>query len=546
MADYQNDSSASSIKEEPDNMNTNINTTNVQSLEAEAAASEKGISDFILVITLCCFAAMGGFVFGYDTGTISGFINMPKFMENFGSRNAEGEYYMSKVRSGLLVGIFSIGAAIGANGLVKSADMWGRKKGIMLGCVVYIVGILIQITATNKWYQVFIGRLIGGVGIGALSVMVPMFQSETAPKEVRGLCVSSFQLFITLGIFIGYGVCYGTYDRNDTGSYRIPMGLCFAWALILLIGISFMPESPRYLVQNGQFEAARASLCTVSKRSTDDPVIRLEMDRITAGVEHEREVGKAGWGEVFTGQPRIGWRLMLGVCVQALQQLTGANYFFYYGTTIFKAIGMSNSYATSMIFGAVNFVSTFAAFYFVDHYGRRKCLFFGAISMFCFFIIYASLGTKALYPDGEGHPSNTSVGKGMIAVTCFFIFSFATTWAPIAYVFCAEIYPLRVKGKCMGIATGANWLANFLLSFFTPFITGAIGFKYGYVFAGCLAFATVFVFFFVPETKGLSLEQIDQMFASGVQAWKSESWAGEELVQPSSNYQTDKSETAHN
>jgi MFS transporter, SP family, sugar:H+ symporter len=204
--------------------------------------------------------------------------------------------------------------------------------------------------------------------------------------------------------------------------------------------------------------------------------------------------------------------------------LCGANYFFYYGTTIFRAIGMDDSFATSMIFGAVNFVSTFVAFYVVEKYGRRKCLMYGAASMLVFFIIYASLGVKSLYPNGKNFPSDREVGKGMITVTCFFIFCFAISWAPCAYVLASELYPLRVKSKGMAIAIGANWLANFLLGFFTPFITGAIGFYYGYVFSGCLIFAVFFTYFFVHETKGLSLEDIDQMFASGVKPWKSSGW----------------------
>ena len=179
---------------------------------------------------------------------------------------------------------------------------------------------------------------------------------------------------------------------------------------------------------------------------------------------------------------------------------------------------MTDSFATSMIFGAVNFVSTFVGIYNVERFGRRNCLFYGAIAMFVFFIIYAALGSLVLYPDGPSGLADQDIGRVMIAVTCLYIFSFACTWAPIGYVYCSEIYPLGVKSKCMALATLGNWVINFLITFFTPFITRAIGFYYGYVFSGCLLLAALFVFFFIPETKGMKLEDIDELFMSGVSA----------------------------
>lgn len=482
-------------------------------------------SKYLLVSCLCFFAAFGGFIFGYDTGTISGYINMTEFLKHFGDLNDQNEYYFSKVRSGLIVSIFSIGACIGGIFFSKSGDMWGRKVGVYIGVTIYVIGVIIQIASINKWYQFMIGRLIGGMGVGTLSVIVPMFQSETAPQQIRGALVSSYQLMITLGIFIGYCVCYRTSTRNDTGAYRIPLALCFAWAAILIIGMTFLPESARYLISKGRIDDATKSMCFINRCPADDPALQETMAHLIAGVEKEEAEGSASWIELFTGRPRVGYRLMVGVVVLALQQFAGANYFFYYGTSIFKAIGMENSFATSMIFGAVNFVSTFFALYIVDRFGRRAVLFYGAIGMFCFFIIYASLGAKALYPNGRENPAVKSVGDGMIAVTCFYIFCFAVSWAPCAFVLVSELYPLRIKSKGMSLGLGANWLANFLLGFFTPFITGAIHFYYGFVFAGCLLFSIFFVWFFVHETKGLSLEDIDVMFESRVTPWQSSNWS---------------------
>ncbi|ANB14571.1 hexose transporter HXT6 [Sugiyamaella lignohabitans] len=522
---------------EPDN-----NSLSIKEQPSDDEASSHGpkpvtakppLSSYFLVSMLCMFAAMGGFIFGYDTGTISGYVNMPVFLEKLGSTDANGVHYLSKVRSGLLIGIFSIGACIGGIFLSRLGDMYGRKIGVWVGTGVYIVGVLIQVTTYNAWYQFLIGRLIGGMGVGTIAVLVPMFQSEVAPQEIRGTLVSSYQLMITLGIFIGYIVCYATNTRPDATSYKIPLSLGFVWSVILIVGLIFLPESPRYLMSKDRNEEAQKIMCWINRRDPNDPLIVETVANVAAAIEHERNAGKAKWTEVITGKPRVGYRLMVGVMVLALQQLVGANYFFYFGTTIFKGIGMNNSYLASIIFGAVNFGSTFFGLYFVERFGRRNVLLYGAAGMFIFFVIYASMGAKALYPNGSDNDANVQVGKAMIFVTCGYIFCFATTWAPCAFVLVSELFPIRTRSKGMSLGLGANWLANFLLSFFTPFITGAIHFYYGFVFAGCNLFAIVFVYFFVHETKGLSLEQIDQLFVSGVMPWRSSGWVAPAIVDPS-------------
>lgn len=506
-------------------MTDDIHMTDVSITEVKTDVPEVAKKSQVLVILLCLFAAMGGFVFGYDTGTISGFINMEPFLENFGEQDEAGIFFLSRMRAGLIVGLFSIGAFVGTLLGGYLADKAGRKKGIVYVTMVYIVGMLVQITAFTAWYQIAVGRIIGGLGIGALSVLVPMFQSETAPQNLRGALVSSFQLFITLGIFVGYGVCYATKSRPDSGAYRIPMGLCFAWAFILLIGMCFMPESPRFLVANGQIEEARKAMSKTNRVPLHDSTIEEELKAIETSVIREQSAGKGTWKELVTGEPRMGYRLTIGILVQVLQQLCGANYFFYYGTSIFKAIGMNDSFATSMIFGGINFLSTFGGLYIVDRFGRRKCLLGGAMVMFVCFLVYSTIGFAALYPGGDTTlPANKTTGDIMILFTCIFIAAFATTWAPIAFVVVSETFPLRMRSKGMAVATGGNWAINFLVSFLTPFITTAIGFKYGYVFTACLGAAIVFVYFFIPETKGLSLEDVDELYASGVSARKSPSW----------------------
>lgn len=470
-------------------------------------------SSYVGVAILCSLIAFGGFVFGWDTGTISGFVNMPDFKQRFGQLNSEGEYYLSKVRTGLMVGIFSIGCAFGGVTLGKTGEIYGRKKGLMMTMVVYIVGIVIQIAAVSSWVQYFIGRIVSGFAVGSISVLAPMFISETSPKLIRGTLVSVYQLMITFGIFLGYCSTYGTYHGyTDSRQWRIPLGLSFAWALLMITGMAFTPESPRFLIEKGRIEEAKASLATVNKQAIDSPFVTNEAEVLISAIQFEESQGSATWGELFTGQPKIFYRLMVGIILQSLQQLTGDNYFFYYGTTIFKSVGLEDSFETSIVLGVVNFASTFLALYVVDHFGRRKTLMGGSAGMLVCMVIFASIGVKNLYPHGYGLDANKSVGDAMIFLSCFFIFFFATTWGPTVFVVVSETYPLRIRGKGMSLASAANWIWGFLIGFFTPFITNTIHFAYGYVFFGCLVFSLFFVFAFVPETKGLSLEDVDELY----------------------------------
>ena len=500
---------------------------------------QKSISEYIVISIFCFFVAFGGFVFGFDTGTISGFVNMPDFVRRFGQLNADGVRFLSDVRIGLMISIFNVGCAIGGIFLSKIADIYGRRIGLIFSMVVYVVGILVQITSQHEWYQYFIGRLIAGFAVGTVTVISPLFISEVAPKQVRGTLVFFFQLCITLGIFTGYLTTYGTKSYTDSRSWRIPLSLCFVWALILIVGMLNMPESPRYLVEKNKIDEAKKSIARSNKLSKDDPTIDTEVQLIRAGINREALAGNASWKELVTGKPKIFKRVVMGVMLQSLQQLTGDNYFFYYGTTIFRAVGLSDSFQTSIILGVVNFVSTFVGIWAIERLGRRLCLLTGSAAMFVCFIIYTIIGTQHLYRDGFANTiENTypASGKAMIFITCLYIFSFASTWAGGVYCIVSESYPLRIRSKAMSVAIATNWMWGFLISFFTPFIDSAIHFYYGFVFTGCLFFSFFYVYFFVYETKGLSLEEVDMLYSSGTSAWKSPEWVSPSVDEMAHTY----------
>ncbi|KAI2711347.1 hypothetical protein CBS147354_8360 [Penicillium roqueforti] len=471
-------------------------------------------------LVMALFVSMGGLLFGYDTGQISGFQEMSNYLERYGELGADGSYKFSTVRSGLIVALLSIGTMIGALVGAPVADKLGRKWSITLWCMILNVGLIVQITSPDgHWYQMVVGRWVTGLGVGGCSLLVPMYQGESAPRHIRGAMISCYQLFVTLGIFLAYCINLGTHTLDGTAQWRITLGITFVFALILGGGMIFFPESPRYEFRHGKAESAQSTLAKLYGIPENHVRILEEMNEIREQFEAESEGQK--WDEFLTA-PRMFYRIVLGMVLQSLQQLSGANYFFYYGTTIFEGAGLSDSFVTQCILGAVNFGTTFGGLYVVENFGRRKSLIYGAIWMFIMFMIFSSIGHFVL--DVETPTNTPNAGKGMIVVACLFIAAYAMTWGPMVWAIVAELFPSKYRAKGMALATATNWLWNFLISFFTTFITKDIDFAYGYVFAGCLFVAIGVVYFFVIEGKGRTLEELDWMYVNKVVPWKSSSY----------------------
>lgn len=349
--------------------------------------------------------------------------------------------------------------------------------------------------------------------------------AETAPRHIRGALISTYQLFITFGIFLAACINFGTNQHEQTiaASWRIPIGIGFLWAAILGAGILLFPETPRYAYRKGRTQEAKATMTKVYGASPNHYSVHMELEEIEAKLRAESKKGSAlaEWYNMFFA-PRMGYRIALGMALQMFQQLTGANYFFYYGTTIFQATGINNSFVTQMILNGINFGTTFYGLYIVEHYGRRKSLIAGSTWMFICFMIFASVGHFSL---DRTSPRNTpAAGTAMVCFAAFFIFGFASTWGPMIWTICGELFPSRYRARGMALSTAANWGWNFLLAFFTPFIAGDIDFRYGYVFAVCNILGGLLVYFFVIEGQGRTLEQIDTMYIEKVVPWNSSKW----------------------
>lgn len=451
---------------------------------------------------------------------------MNDFGARFGEPDGEGNFIFSATRQGTITGLLPVGCLFGALIAGNIADTLGRRLAISISALWACIGIIIEVSSETAWYQFAIGRLVTGISIGALSVVVPMYQSESSPAIIRGILVSTYQLFITLGIWTSNMVNYGTHEMESSAAWRIPNGLGFLWALILGGGILFLPESPRFAYRKGREDEARLTIAKLAGVAPDDKSVNDQITQIRVKLEEDQAGSDVKWYEIFTG-PRMLYRTILGMILQAGQQLTGANFFFYYGTTVFAATGLTNPYVTQIILGTVNVACTFGGLVVVQKVGRRPALMIGAAWMAMCFFIYAFVGQFKL--DHE-HPERTpTAGSVLIVFSCLAIAAFATTWGPLVWAVVAELYPAKYRAPCMALATATNWFWNFMISFFTRFITDKIDYFYGLVFAGCCVALVIIVFFFVMETKDRSLEEIDTMHILRVNPITSHKWDGSQV-----------------
>ena len=299
------------------------------------------------------------------------------------------------------------------------------------------------------------------------------------------------------------------------------MGFGFLWASVLGIGAFFCPESPKFAYRHQRISEATETMASLLGVGVTHRLVANELAEMKEKLDTERAAALSSWSEMFTG-PRMMYRILLGIGLMTFLQLSGANFFFYYGTTIFVATGLSNSFITQIILGAINVFCTVPGLYFAARFSHRKCLIFGALWMSGCFLAFASIGHFAL--DSEDPTRTSKAGAAMVVFACLFIASFASTWGPMTWGETANLYPARYRAACMGMAISATWAWNFLLAFFTPFITAAIDYRYGYVFAVCCFLMAAMVYFLLNESQGRTLEELDTMYVLKVSPRSSAKW----------------------
>jgi sugar porter (SP) family MFS transporter len=431
-------------------------------------------------------AGMGGLLFGYDTGMISG---AQVFIEQ--------DFDVSAAGIGVVVSAVTAGALLGALMSSWLTIRMSRRGLIVLAAVVFIVGATAAAAAPS--IGVVIGaRVVIGLGIGFASTVVPLYIAEIVPVRNRGSMVAIFQLAITAGILLAYLV---NAAFADDGEWRAVFALACAPATLLLLGMLMLPESPRWLVARGRVDEARTVLHEV--RDPDAPATDTELDEIVANVEEERRRPHQSIGRSLTS-PLARTILVVGIGLGIFQQITGINTIIYYAPTILKeaGLGTETSVLTTAGIGALNFLATVIALMFVDRIGRRKILLFGMVGMTASMALLASMFA---IDDFTGVLRWVAVGS-LFAFIAFF----AVSWGWGFWVMASEIYPLFIRGQAISIGNSIQWGANFLISLLFPIMLSSWGgAPVFYMLAGFGVLALIFTYKLVPETRGMSLEEIE-------------------------------------
>ncbi|KAH6606120.1 hypothetical protein Trco_005273 [Trichoderma cornu-damae] len=483
---------------------------------------------------ICAFASFGGIFFGYDSGYINGVNGSPIFYKAVEGPNA-GD--LSDSHKSLITSILSAGTFFGALIAGDVSDWIGRKWTVIIGCVIYMLGVIIQIITApdHALGPIVAGRLVAGLGVGFESAIVILYMSEICPRKVRGALVAGYQFCITIGILLASCVVYGTKDYDNTGAYRIPIAIQFPWALILGGGLLFLPDSPRYFVKKGEIQRAINSLSRVRGQPEDSDYVQNELAEIIANEEYERAlIPSTTWfgswancfkGSLWTGKSNLR-RTILGTSLQMMQQWTGVNFIFYYSTPFLQSTGaIGNPFLISLIFSLVNVASTPLSFWTVERFGRRTILIIGAFGMLVCQFLVAIVGVTVGF--NKTHPSptpsdptqvladNIPAVNAQIAFIAIFIFFFASTWGPGAWIVIGEIFPLPIRSRGVALSTASNWLWNTIIAVITPYLVGTnkanLKSSVFFLWGSLCACAFVYSYFLIPETKGLSLEQVDKM-----------------------------------
>jgi len=432
---------------------------------------------------IAAIAALGGLLFGYDTGVISGALIFIRHVMS-----------LSPTMQGVVVAIALAGAAIGAAMVGYLSDRAGRRRVILGAGLVFIAGAVISAIAQGV-AVLLIGRFFVGVAIGVASMLTPLYLAEIAPASDRGAIVSLNQLCITAGILVSYLVGYAL--ASATGGWRWMLALGAVPGVVLAVGMLVLPESPRWLAGHGRVFDAESVLQRL--RGTAD--VSQELASLRRDIAREGSKLTSAWE---LAAPRLRKPLIIGVGLAMFQQVTGINTVIYFAPIIFQSAGLSSA-ATSILatagVGAVNVIMTVVSIWLIDRLGRRQ-------------LLYWSLGGMAvtLFVLSAAFLAGTSGELAWIAVlsVAAYVGFFAIGLGPVFWLLIAEIFPLALRGRAMSLATVANWAFNLIVSLTFLNLVGAVGSTGAFLVYGVLSLvALAFVAMTVPETKGRSLEQIE-------------------------------------
>ncbi|KAK3346626.1 putative hexose transport-related protein [Lasiosphaeria hispida] len=490
------------------------------------------------VFSIACFACIGGVLYGYNQGMFSGVLAMPSFQKHMGEYDPL-DPQADQTKKGWLTAILELGAWIGTLLSGFLAEVLSRKYGVLVACAVFIVGVIIQATAVQAGPNAILaGRFVTGMGVGSLAMIIPIYNSEVAPPEVRGALVATQQLAICFGIMVSFWIDYGTNFIGGTtlgtqtdASWLTPICLQLFPAVVLFIGMIFMPFSPRWLIHHGREEEARKVLANLRGLDENHELVEIEFLEIKAQSLFE----KRSIAELFPElREQTAWnifklqfvsikklfqtramfkRVIVATVTMFFQQWTGINAVLYYAPSIFMQLGLDNttiSLLATGVVGIVMFLATIPAVLWIDRVGRKPVLTVGAIGMGTCHLIIAVIVARNFGHWGE----QPAAGWAAVCMVWLFVIHFGYSWGPCAWIIVAEIWPLSTRPYGVALGASSNWMNNFIVGQVTPDMLKSM--PYGtYILFGVLTYLGAgFIWFFVPETKRLTLEEMDVIFGS--------------------------------
>jgi sugar porter (SP) family MFS transporter len=434
--------------------------------------------------TLYFFGALGGILFGYDLGVISGVL---VFISKV--------WQLTSLDKGIVTASISVGAMIGAAGAGKLCDAMGRKRTIMVAAVIVIIGTLCA-TFSPTFTLLTVSRLIIGLGVGFSSATVPTYLAELAPSRLRGAMASLNQIFIVLGILIAFLV---DYFLNDTANWRAMLAGALVPAAILLVGLTFLPETPRWLLKLGRTDEAREVL--VSSHGTEDVDAELASIRDVVALDQQQ---RSRWRDLWA--PWIRPMLIVALLLAVGQQFSGVNAINAYFPTMLVALGFTTGAAlfNGVILGITKLLFTGWVVFVVDRWGRKPLLLIGNVFMV---VTLLTAGFVVTYVQNKA-----VVGVLMLILLILYLVGYELGWGAVVWVMMAEVFPLRARGAGMGVSAVVLWAATGIITAVFPIISdpGALGIGGSmWLFAGINVVLFALTKWLVPETKGRSLEQIE-------------------------------------
>ncbi|MFT4925913.1 MAG: SP family sugar:H+ symporter-like MFS transporter [Phenylobacterium sp.] len=465
------------------------------------ANTEPGQSSVLYVLFISCVAAIGGFLFGFDSGVINGTVTALGVA--FGA---------SDVATGFNVASVLLGCALGALAAGPLSNRYGRKLIMIVTAIIFALSAFGSGIAGSSVEFIFY-RLLGGLGIGAASVLAPAYIAEVAPAALRGRLATLQQLAIVLGLFVAFLSNY--IIASDAGGAQATYLLGFeAWrwmfwvelvpAIAFFIGVVFIPESPRFLVAQGQVEQARA----IFKR-IDNGTENAQIEAVKQSLHGDK---KPGIADLFIdGQKKIHPIIWVGIALSVFQQFVGINVVFYYGAELWQAAGFdeSQSLFINVLTGTTNIVATFIAIALVDKVGRKPLLLVGSVGMFISLGALTFIFGTAGFDEAGKLALDESMGTVALIMANLFVVFFGLSWGPIVWVLLGEIFNNRIRGAALAVAASAQWLANFAITMTFPILLGSVGLAGAYGLYATSAFVSIFfVVKYIKETRGMRLEDM--------------------------------------